>query len=53
MNSDIFLKVFFAIVETFAFFGIGAFIVARKMLDQDSIKGMSRLAKRLQLPLFN
>ena len=52
MNSDIFLKVLFAILETFAFFGIGAFIVARKMLNQDSIKGMSRFAINVLTPFL-
>lgn len=52
MNSDIFIKVFFAIVETFAFFGIGAFIVARKMLDQNSMKGMSRFAINVLTPFL-
>ncbi|MBR2363925.1 MAG: AEC family transporter, partial [Lentisphaeria bacterium] len=52
MNSDIFLKVILAVLETFAFFGIGAFIVMRKMLDKDSIKGMSSFAINVLTPFL-
>ena len=52
MNCDIFLKVLFAILETFAFFGIGTFIVMKKMLDKDSIKGMSSFAINVLTPFL-
>lgn len=52
MNSDIFLKVIFAVLETFAFFGIGAFLVVKKMLDKDSIKGMSGFAIHVLTPFL-
>ena len=52
MNSDIFFKVLLAILETFAFFGLGAFLVIRKMLNQESIKGMSRFAINTLTPFL-
>lgn len=52
MNSDILLKVVLAILETFAFFGIGAFAVMRKILDKDSMKGVSSFAINVLTPFL-
>ena len=52
MNADIFLKVLYAVLETFAFYGLGAFLVIRKMLDGESIKGMSRFAIHTLTPFL-
>ena len=52
MNTEVFLKVVFAVIETFVFFALGGFAVERKMIDQPALKGFSRFAINVLTPFM-
>lgn len=52
MNTAILFKVIIAIVETFAFFILGAVAAKRKMIDNDSVFGLSRFTINVLTPFL-
>ena len=52
MNTTILLQVLFAVIETFAFFALGAFAFERKMFSRESLPGMSRFAINVLTPIL-
>ena len=52
MNTTILLQVLFAVIETFAFFALGAFAFERKMFTKESLPGMSRFAINVLTPIL-
>ncbi len=52
MNTEILIKVILAVIETFAFFALGAFGFARKMFTKESLPGISRFALNVLTPLL-
>lgn len=52
MNWDVLLKVVLAVIETFAFFILGAFAVERRMFSAESLKGFGRFAINVLSPFL-
>ena len=52
MNITILLKVILAVIETFAFFALGALGVERKMFSKESLPGISRFAINVLTPFL-